>query len=290
MLLFARLFVVCVLVFPLPAASGPGVPFRERGAAQAGADPQARGEWLAREIEHRPAGRDARFEMRMKLYDRQGRARERGLTMLALRGRDKPGAGPGAPAGDRVLLRFSYPSDIKGTAFLVRDRPGEDDERFLYLPALGRVRRIAGSERQESFVGSDFTYEDVGGRRLEDYTYRMLDEQAAWQAPDGRSHPAYRLESRARDRDAAYPRVVSLVRKDALVVVHAEIHDRRDAPRKTFDVRRLEPVQNVWTALDMVMVNALERTRTELTVASARYDVGFRDEDFSRRELERPER
>ena len=89
----------------------------------------------------------------MRLYDRQGRVRERALTMLRLRGeKDK---------GDRALIRFTYPNDIRNTAFLVWEHPGADDERFLYLPALGRVRRIAGQEKDESFVGSDLSYEDI---------------------------------------------------------------------------------------------------------------------------------
>ena len=90
----------------------------------------------------------------------------------------RPGAPPSAPDGDRLLIRFTYPNDIRGTSFLVWEHPDSDDERFLYLPSLGRVRRIAGTETQESFVGSDFTYEDIGGREFDDYTY-------AFAAPDG---------------------------------------------------------------------------------------------------------
>ena len=67
----------------------------------------------------------------MKLIDRQGRVRERALTMLRLRGEKGK--------GDRALIRFTYPNDIRNTSFLVWEHPGADDERFLYLPALGRV-------------------------------------------------------------------------------------------------------------------------------------------------------
>jgi hypothetical protein len=254
---------------------------------------QSNAERVARQIEDRPAGRDSRMTMRMRLFDRQARARERGLTIAVLRGR--PGAGPDAPDGDRVLVRFTQPSDIRGTSFLVRERPdaaagggtGSGDERFLYLPALGRVRRIAGSERQESFVGTDFTYEDIGGREFDDYRYVLLDENASWRAPDGTAHAAYRLESRARDADAVYPRVVSLVRKDNFVVVHADVHDRRGEQRKVFDVTRLERVQGIWTSLAMVMKDELEGTRTELSVTEVQYNVGLTDDDMSRRELER---
>jgi outer membrane lipoprotein-sorting protein len=241
-----------------------------------------RGEWLARQVEDRDTGNDARMSIRMRLYDRQERVRERVLTLFALRG------GPGRPVpGDRTLIRFAYPNDIKGTAFLVWESPSTEDERFLYLPSLGRVRRIAGNEAQESFVGSDFTYEDIGGREFEDYSYAMLAEDAAWKAADGTTHPAYRLESRSRAGNARFPRVVSLVRKDNFVVVHAEIFSRRDEVEKTFDVGRLEKVNGYWTSLEMRMTDSRARTRTELVLEKVEYNVGLKPDDFSRRELER---
>jgi hypothetical protein len=245
------------------------------------------GEWVARQVRDRDTGRDGRLELRMRLFDRQGRVRERSLVLLSLEGSPAGHAKAGKASGDRLLVRFTYPNDIKGTGFLVWEHPDAEDERFLYLPALGRVRRIAGAESQESFVGTDFTYEDIGGRELEDYTYKLLDEAATWRAPDGSSHPAYRLESRAVDRDAVFPRVVSLIRRDNFVVVEAEIHNRRDERQKKYEVRRLERVDGIWTAMEALMQDALDRTRTELTVTSARYNIGLTGNDFSRRELER---
>jgi hypothetical protein len=244
--------------------------------------PATRGAWLAHRIDERDTGRDLRMSMRMALVDRQGRSRERGLTLLAMRG----GTGLPVPA-DRSLIRFTDPADIRGTAFLVWEQPPADDDRFLYLPSLGRVRRIAASESQESFVGSDFTYEDIGGRRFEDYTYSLVDDASSWTGANGTPVPAYRLESRHIDRAARFPRVVSLVRKDAFVVVHADIHNRRDEVQKTFDARRVEPVQGFWTVMAMTMRDDLQRTRTDMTVEHVAYNVGLRPDDFSRRELER---
>lgn len=244
--------------------------------------PEVRGDWVARRIDTRDTGRDMRASMRMRLFDRQGRVRERALTLLAIKG------GPGRPVpADRSLIRFTEPADIRGTGFLVWEQPGADDERFLYLPSLGRVRRIAASETQESFVGSDFTYEDIGGRRFDDYTYTLLDDASSWTPPGGTAVPVYRLESRHRDRAARFPRVVSLVRKDAFVVVRAEIHNRRDEIQKTFDATRVEQVRGYWTVMAMAMADDLQRTRTELTVEQVAYDVGLKPDDFSRRELER---
>jgi hypothetical protein len=200
------------------------------------------------------------------------------MTLLALRG--------SGVKGDRTLVRFTHPNDIKGTSFLVWEHPDGEDERFLYLPALGRVRRIAGEEKQASFVGSDLSYEDIGGRDLTDYTYAFADQNAQWTAPDGSKSAAWALESRPKDRDADFPRSVSLVLKDRFIVVHADIFNRRDERTKVFDVRRLERVDGIWTALDLAVVNERDKTRTELTTSSIHYNIGLTENDFSRRELE----
>jgi hypothetical protein len=237
-------------------------------------------DWVARQVELRDMGKDSRGEMRMRLFDRHGRMRERALTLLARR----------SPSGDQTLVRFTYPNDIKNTGFLVWEHPGADDERFLYLPALGRVRRIAGAEKQESFVGSDLSYEDIGGRDVADYTYAFVDQNATWTAPDGSKHAAWSLESRAKDPSADYPRSVSLVRKDSLVIVHADIFNARAEREKVFDVHRLERVDGIWTVLSLTVANERDRTRTELETTSIRYNVGLTENDFSRRQLEQPTR
>jgi len=115
--------------------------------AQSGSSLQEQGTRVARQVEDRETGSDARFDMRMRLYDRRGRVRERALTLLTVRGGDGRSLD-----GDRTLIRFTYPNDIEGTGFLVWEHPDADDERVLYLPALGRTRRSAASEPPESVV------------------------------------------------------------------------------------------------------------------------------------------
>lgn len=268
LLVFALATVVASLAEPHAAA----------GLEQAGKIPTP--DWVAARIQDRDTGRDSRADLRMRLYDRQGRVRERAMTLLTRRG--------SGSAGDRLLIRFTYPNDIRNTAFLVWEHPGAEDERFLYLPALGRVRRISGDEKQDSFVGSDLSYEDIGGRELSEYTYAFRAQNAAWTAPDGSRHDAWSLESAARDRNAKYPRAVSLVLKDRFIVAHADIFNRRNEREKVFDVTRLERIDGIWTVLDLVVVNERDRTRTELTTASIRYNVGLTDNDFTRRQLEAP--
>src|SRR4029453_14773270 len=244
-------------------------------------------ESVARQVQDRDTGRDSRGQMRMRLFDRQGRMRERPLTLLALRG----GKCAGTPDGDRLLLHFTYPNDIRGTGFLVWEHPSADDERFLFLPSLGRVRRIAGAETQESFVGSDFTYEDIGGREFDEYTYAFAGSDgtsASWTPPGGGPpRAAWRLESKRKDASAEFPRVVSLVLKDSYVVVAAEIYNRRNEKQKVYTVRRVDQIQGIWTVMESEMTNALEKTRTELVLEQTAYNLGLKESDFTRRELER---
>lgn len=238
------------------------------------------GDWVARQVQDRDTGRDSRATIHLTLYDRHGRARDRTLVMLAKRGTG------GDDAGDKVLTRFTYPDDIKGTSFLVWEHASGDDERFLYLPSLGRVRRIAGAEAQESFVGTDFSYEDIGGREFDDYSYTLLDANASWRSADGKVYPAYRLESRRKQTGSKYPRVVSLITKDSFIVVAADVFNRRNEQEKTYTVKRLDRAQNIWTVFEAEMSNAMERTRTTLRIDRMEYNVGLKGADFSRRQLE----
>ena len=268
LMLRAALVAACALV----AAGSPQAQPAAAGPAEGTAD------WVAARIDARDTGRDSRLAMTMRLADRQGRTRERTLVITSL-------AAAGS-RGDRVLVRFLGPADIRGTGFLVWEHAQQEGERLLFLPALGRVRRIAGAEAQESFVGSDLSYEDIGGRKLTDYTYRMLDAAATWTDAQGAAHPAWRIESVAKDAGARYPRTQSLVRKDAFVIVEAQVFNRRGEREKQYAVARLQRPDGIWTVMDATMANEATRTRTTLVVTEARYNTGLGEAAFSRRELE----
>jgi hypothetical protein len=269
-----RAFVIWVCLVPFPFSL---FSFSESETA----------EWVARQADKRDVGSDGSFQLKMRLFDRQQRVRERELTIETLRAQpDRGAASKSAIDGDRMLIRFTYPNDINGTAFLVWEHPDGEDERFLYLPALARVRRITGADAQDSFVGSDFTYEDISGREVDDYTYTMVEHNATWTGPDAKTSPSYRIESRAKDPQARFPRVVSTVRKGDFVLLYAEIYNRRDERQKIYDVRRLELIQSIWTLSDVSMTDASARTRTDLELTNVRYNIGLKESDFSRRELE----
>ena len=114
-----------------------------------------------------------------------------------------------------------------------------------------------------------------------------MDENASWTPPSGGvPKTAWRLESRRRN-PSQFPRVESLVLKDSFVVVEADIYNRRNEKQKIYTVRRLEQVEGIWTVMDAQITNSLEKTRTELLIEKMDYNVGLKESDFARRELER---
>ena len=248
------------------------------GALVAAANAAPDGRAIAELVRDRDQGRDARMEMRMRVIDPRGGARERRFTLQWLRG---------AASEDRGLIRFTQPADIRGTSLLIWKHAKTESERFLFLPALERVRRIAGAEAQESFVGSDFSYEDITGTDIDAYTYELLDADATVTDTAGASYRCYKLQSKAREAGVPFPITISYVDKASFVVRHLERLDRAGQRRKTYDAQKLAVVQGFWTVMSATMTTDRERTHTDLLVDTAQYNVGLTETDFSRRVLER---
>ena len=225
---------------------------------------------IARRMDERETGQDGQLNLEMTLTDHRGRNTARSLIMLTRR----------EDGLDKQLLRFLYPSDIRDTGFLALETEGREDDHFLYLPAVGRSRRISARERQDSFVGSDLTYEDIAGRRLADYTYVRLGEK------DMDDRPCYILESVAKRDRAKYPRIVSWVDSELFLVRKAEIYGRSGEKVKDYRAESIEEIDGIWTVMGMTMADRKHETRTRLRVTSARYNQGVPEAVFTRRILE----
>src|SRR3990170_4122919 len=114
------------------------------------------------------AGKDFQARVKMTLITREGQQRLRELTMLRKNG----------TAGEqKYFIYFHSPADVAGATFMVYKYPNRDDDRWLFIPAINLVNRIAARDNRSSFVGSDFTYEDVSGRDLEVDTHRLVKEE-----------------------------------------------------------------------------------------------------------------
>ncbi len=186
-----------------PAASAPAADSPTRGRAVMQAVEDANDDVASEEA-----------EITMTLRDRGGNEATRSARLAFLAGEG------GSGTGDRTLIRFTAPPDLRGTAFLTAERPGDDD-RWLYLPALGRVKRIAASKKSGNFAGTEFTYEDLGGRELDDYRHRYLRPDTL----DGERVDV--VEAEPVDPHSGYSRIVTWVSTEKHVILKAEYTDRR---------------------------------------------------------------
>jgi outer membrane lipoprotein-sorting protein len=220
-------------------------------------------------------GEDLRARVTMRLISRTGRERVRELTMTR---RDLRDGGE-----QRYFIYFHRPPDVRDMTFLVWKYPGKDDDRWLYVPALKLVRRIAANDRRSSFAGSDFSYEDVSGREPEEDTHKLLREEAVGE------RAAYVVESVPRDPPSVdFGRKLSWIDKTTWLPLKEEYYDRRGELSRVFTAEELKEVQGFWTVVKRVMKNVQTGHRSESIFDDVRYDQRLSPDLFSERALRAP--
>jgi len=230
------------------------------------------GREVAENVEDRPMGDTTHALLGMRLTDSNGQVSERVIEQYGLETNE---------GLLRNVIIFHRPASVEGTRFLTIENEDRDDDQWIYLPALQRVRRIAASESDSSFMGTDFTYEDLQSRSIDDYTYELLREETF----DGR--PCYVVEARAIDpADSSYSRSVQWVDAERWIPLKIELYDDRDRLLKVNTVTRLERVQGYWTIINNRMENVQTGHKTELFVQRWVYDEALPEGLFTRRFLE----
>ena len=192
-----------------------------------------------------------------------------------------------AQRNQKALLRFAEPADVRGTALLSIEHPDREDDQWLYLPALRKSRRISAGNKTDSFVGSDFTYEDLGAEEMDQYDYRLIREDTI----DGAA--VYVVEAtpnnEQRKRESGYSRREIFVRKDTASIVRIDYYDRQQELLKVFrasDIRQV-PATATWRAQTIEMKNQKSGHTTVIAYGPFVVNAGVSDETFSIRELER---
>ena len=221
------------------------------------------------------SGDDMRVRISMALINSQGRTRRREMTMLR--------RNFGTDGDQRYFIFFSAPADVRGMTFMVWKYPSRDDDRWIFIPSVKMVRRIAANDSRSSFVGSDFTYEDVSGRDVGDEDHRLLRTEEL----DGR--PTFVLESRPR-RTADYARRVSWIDRERWLVLKEEYFDARGERVRVFTADEVLEIGGHWTVTRRTMKNLQSDHRTEVTFADVGYDVGLEEGLFTERYLRNPPR
>ena len=221
------------------------------------------------------AGEDTRARITMRLVSKDGGERVREMTMT--RRNVKEGG------EQRYFVFFHRPPDVRDLAFLVWKYPGRDDDRWLYVPALKLVRRIAASDKHTSFVGSDFSYEDVSGREPEDDTHTLVRDDKA----GGRD--AWVVESVPREPGSAdFSRKLSWIDRTTWLPLKEEYYDRRGDLARVFTAEELKEVQGFWTVTKRMMKNVQSGHWSEAVLADVRYNLKLSPDLFSERALRAP--
>jgi len=186
------------------------------------------------------------------------------------------------------MARFLYPPDIKGTATLMIEQADRDDDMWVYLPAVGKTRRLVSNNKRDSYVGTDFSYGDIIGHKVEDYTHRLLASEPVEEVECFvvESTPA---SDRVR-RDSGYGRQVWWVRKDNYVAAKTEGYDLQGKLFKRLtasDIRLVDPEHGRWQPMRLEMVNVQTGHRTVLSYEQFKANVGVEPSFFTTRYLEK---
>jgi hypothetical protein len=214
---------------------------------------------------------DRKTEATMVLFDRGGGKRARTLTEYSKNA---------APEAYKVLVVFKSPPDLKNVGFLIHAHTFAERDLWAYFPEYKRVRRIPNSSQDDSFFGSDFSYDDFGGPpNLDDYSFTILRDEIV----DGKQTYVVEVTPKVRRK---YTKYIAWVAKDLWVHVKIEYYQDKDLYRTGVftDIRTIEGIP---TPFRLDMENKRTSHRTELTLTSVQYHTHFADDLFSQRSLER---
>lgn len=235
-----------------------------------------KGETIAREAERRDRGwGDSQAQAIMILEDIGGNTRERRLRISTLERR-------GENQGDKSLVVFDEPRDIKGTALLSYTRILEPDDQWLFLPALKRVKRISSANKSGSFVGSEFAYEDITGQELEKYSYKWLRNEPCDELE------CFVVERRPRYANSGYSRLITWYDTEEYRIMRVDYFDLDGDHLKTLsldDYRQYE--DRFWRPHELTMDSFLTGKSTILRYENYRFATGLSERDFDQGRLRR---
>jgi outer membrane lipoprotein-sorting protein len=227
---------------------------------------------IAQEADRRDEGYgDSAATMQMILRNRQGEEAKREIRSRSLEVADD---------GDKSLIIFDQPKDVEGTALLTWSHKVADDDRWLYLPALKRVKRIAGNNKSGPFMGSEFAFEDLGSQEVEKYTYKYLRDEPCGELT------CFVVERYPVDKNSGYTRQVSWIDQSEYRAQKIEFYDRKQSLLKTLDFNDYaQYLDKHWRPARMDMVNHQTGKSTTLLFADYTFRNGYGERDFDQASL-----
>lgn len=228
------------------------------------------GREIMEEAFNRYDGDDAYFKMEMKLVDKKGNERKRLLEIYT------------KDYGNliKTFIKFIFPPDIEGVSFLSWENQDKEDTQYLYLPALGRVRRIVSTQKNLRFVNTDFTYEDMQRRRPEQDTHTLLRESSY------KDYNCFVVESIPKKGSSQYSKRISWVGKDNFVILKIEFYNKKGKKIKEYRIKELKKIAGIWTPTEVIMEDLIDGHRTLMKTLKVKYNQGVDDAIFSIRHLQ----
>ncbi|MGP1576289.1 MAG: outer membrane lipoprotein-sorting protein [Treponema sp.] len=225
---------------------------------------------IMKKADERPQPVTSTIKLEMTLINAKGKARVRSI-LLHKKEYDSE---------TKQVMSFLKPADVKGVGYLsVSYKAQKDDDRWLYIPAMKKVRRISGSGSGESFMGSEFTYDDMGGHKLSDYEYTLLDTEAV----DGKH--CWKINCKPLIKKQ-YSKCIMWIDQESLSQIKAEFYDSKDMLLKVLTISNLEKQDGFWVAKKMSMENVQTKHRTLITILQSEYNRPIPDTLFRASSLE----
>jgi len=209
---------------------------------------------------------DSKSISTMTLFNANGVKSERKMRMSRLE----------AENGDRSMIVFEAPSDIKSTALLTYEHFDKDDDQWIYLPALKRVKRIASKNKSGSFMGSEFSYEDLSSQKRFKYSYEdeVLEKKSML------------ISSRVpKDKYSGYSKQVVYVDAKSFLVQKIEYYDRKKELLKRAIFKGYKKIKDIWRFSSIDMENLQTKKRTIILVTDESLKNGLKAKDFTKRYL-----
>ena len=224
------------------------------------AQSQITGLEVMEKVYNRPAGDDMSGKLTMTLTNSRGESRVRKIEQST---KDFGNI-------EKKIMFFQYPADVRDTSFMnwSYDEAGKDDDQWIYLPALKKIKRISSDSKSDYFMGSDFTYDDLGDRHPAEDNHRILREETV------QGQACYVVESTPIDQDYMYSRTISWVIKDVWIGLKKEFYDEDGELLKTLTVQKYDKINGFWIILHSQMHNIQKDHTTDMILQDVKINGG----------------
>ena len=226
-------------------------------------------------------GKDGKAGVTMLITDPQGRERNREFVILRRDSQPEDAKDESFTGDQKFYVYFKRPADVNKMVFMVWKHVDKDDDRWLYMPALDNVKRIAATDKRTSFVGSNFFYEDVSGRNPAEDTHTLKKETDNY----------YLLESKPKEPDMVeFSRYETWVVKSNFLPTKTTYYDKNGKAYREYTVLKVETIQDFPTITKAQMKDLRTGGKTVTTYDDVKYNVGLPESIFTERYLRRAPR